>query len=199
MNQYYTIESRFTGNSDLTWRITSGEAVFGKVIHIIFHVWHYGVLWTYELTRVVWYACDFVHSILFITQHTTYFTACCQMNFIECSHVHSQVYSYFHSIEHSQPAWLYYPECSQWYTPSLHNLRCEVSFQDTPKFGLSMLLSIPLSMFSSTLPGMLSRMLPNAPGDPLPACLTLCTHVSLQDALNHIPKYSLKYTPNCMW
>jgi len=37
----------------------------------IFDVWHYAVIWTYELTRILWYTCKFMQWILFITLHTT--------------------------------------------------------------------------------------------------------------------------------
>jgi hypothetical protein len=44
-------------------------------------------------------------------------------------------------------------------------------------------------MFSSTLPIALD--------DTLPACLTIRSQVSSQDAPNHTPEHVLKYTPNC--
>jgi len=42
-----------TGKNDLTRRVTHREAVFGPVIHSIFDAWHYDVLWTSELTRLL--------------------------------------------------------------------------------------------------------------------------------------------------
>jgi len=42
-----------TGKNDLTRRITHREAVFGPVIHSIFDAWHYVILWTCELTRLL--------------------------------------------------------------------------------------------------------------------------------------------------
>jgi len=42
-----------TGKNDLTRRVTHREAVFGTAIHSIFDAWHYDVLWTYVLTRLL--------------------------------------------------------------------------------------------------------------------------------------------------
>jgi len=42
-----------TGKNDLTRRVTHREAVFGPVIHSIFDAWHYDVLWTCKLTRLL--------------------------------------------------------------------------------------------------------------------------------------------------
>jgi hypothetical protein len=42
-----------TGKNDLTRPVTHREAVFGLVIHSIFDAWHYEVLWTCELTRLL--------------------------------------------------------------------------------------------------------------------------------------------------
>jgi len=82
--------------------------------------------------------------ILYITLHTTNLKASCQMHFI----ARSQVHSWLHSIAHSQPAWLYAPNCSRWHTPSLLDLRSQVSSQDAPKYTLSTLPSTPPSTFS---------------------------------------------------
>jgi len=49
----YLGKTRFTGKNDLTRRVSHREAVFGPVIHSIFDVWHYDVLWTCELTRLL--------------------------------------------------------------------------------------------------------------------------------------------------
>ena len=43
----------YTGKNDLTRRVTRREAVFGSVIHSIFDAWHYKVLWTCTLTRLL--------------------------------------------------------------------------------------------------------------------------------------------------
>ena len=45
------------------------------VIHSIFDVWHYKVLWTYVWTRLLGYVCDFVRWILYITLHTIHHAA----------------------------------------------------------------------------------------------------------------------------
>jgi hypothetical protein len=42
-----------TGKNDRTRRVTHREAVFGTVIHSIFDAWHYEVLWTCALTRLL--------------------------------------------------------------------------------------------------------------------------------------------------
>jgi hypothetical protein len=44
---------------------------------------------------------------------------------------------------------------------------------------------------------MLSRTLSIALDGTLPACLTVRSQVSSQDALKHTPKHTLQYTPNC--
>jgi hypothetical protein len=99
-----------TEKNDLTWCVTHRDAVFQMVIHSIFDAWHYDVLWTYTLTTLLWYACDFVCWIVYIMLHTTYMKASCQMKFIACSQVYSEVYSEVHSqllsMAHFQLAWL---------------------------------------------------------------------------------------------
>jgi len=42
-----------TGKNVLTRRVTHREAVYGPVIHSIFSAWHYEVLWTCKLTRLL--------------------------------------------------------------------------------------------------------------------------------------------------
>ena len=42
-----------TGKNDVTGRVTHREAVSGTVIHSIFDAWHYEVLWTCALTRLL--------------------------------------------------------------------------------------------------------------------------------------------------
>jgi len=81
--------------------------------------------------------------------------------------------------------------------PACFTIRFQVSSQDAPKYTPSTLLSTPPSMFSNTLSGMLSRTLPIALDGTLPACLTVRSQVSSQDALNHTPEHAFKYTPNC--
>jgi len=65
----------YTGKNDLKRHVTYREADFGMLIHSIFDAWHYEGLWTYVLTRLLWYTCDFVRWILYITLHTIHHTA----------------------------------------------------------------------------------------------------------------------------
>jgi len=109
----------YTGKNNLMRCVTHREAVFGTAICSIFDVWHNEVLSIYLLTRLVWYACDFVRWIRYSTLHTTNLQASCQMHFIARSLVRSEVHSWLHSIAHSQPAWLYPPNCSRWHTLNL--------------------------------------------------------------------------------
>ena len=51
-------------------RVTHREAVFGPVIHSIIDAWHYEVLWTCALTRLLWYTCDYGCLILYIMLHS---------------------------------------------------------------------------------------------------------------------------------
>ena len=178
----------YTGKNDLTRRVTHREAVFGTVTHSIFDAWHYGVLWTYGVIRLLWYACDFVRWILYITLHTTNLKASCQMNFIACSQVRSEAHSWLHSIDTSSLLDCTLPITLDGHTPSLLDLRSQVRSQDAPKDTPSML--------PSTLPGMLSRTHPIALDGTLPACLTVHSQVSSQDAVQHTPEHALKYTPN---
>jgi len=96
----------FTGENDITWHVTHKEAVFEMVIHSIYDMWHYESPWTYVLTWVLWYTCDCVCWILYIMLHTTNLKASCQMHFMGCSQVRSEVHSWLHSIAHFLPAWL---------------------------------------------------------------------------------------------
>jgi len=59
-----------TGKNDLTRRVTHREAVFGPVIHSILDGWHYDVLWTCKLTRLLRRACDYGRLILYIMLHS---------------------------------------------------------------------------------------------------------------------------------
>jgi len=88
-----------TGKNDLTRRVTHREAVFGMVIHSIFDMWHCDILWTYALTRLLWYACDFVHWILYITLHTIHHAAyyTLESKVLDALHARSQVCSEVHS------------------------------------------------------------------------------------------------------
>jgi len=116
------------------------------------------ILWTYMLTRLLWYACNFVRWILYtVTLHTTKLKANYQMHFI----VHSQVHSWLHWIAHSQCAWLYTPNCSRWHTPSLLDLRSQVSSQDTPKHTSGHALKDTSKCTRWHTPSLLDCMLPS--------------------------------------
>jgi hypothetical protein len=91
----------------------------------------------------------------------------------------------------------YTPDCTRLYTPSLLDLRSQQSSEDAPKYTVSTLSSISLSMFSSTLSGMLLRTLTLALDGTQPACLTVYSHTSAQEALKHTPEHALKYASNC--
>jgi len=91
----------------------------------------------------------------------------------------------------------YTPGCTRLYTLSLLDFRSQQSSQDAPKYTASTLPSTPPSMFSSTLPRMLPRTLTLALDDTQPACLTVHSHTSTQEALKHTPKHTLKYASNC--
>jgi len=95
------------------WRVTHREAVFGSVINSIFRTWQYKALWTCVLTRLLWYACNYVHLIVYIMLHLTNLKPNCQMHFFARSQVHSEVHSWLHLTVHSQPAWLTLPRRSQ--------------------------------------------------------------------------------------
>jgi len=96
-----------TGTNDLTqYIVTYREVVFGMVIHSIYDAWHYEVLWTCILTRLLWHTCDDVHLILYIMLHSTNLNPNCQMHFFIPSQVCSEVYSWLHWIVHSQLTWL---------------------------------------------------------------------------------------------
>jgi len=61
-----------TGRDDLIAWVTHIEAGFKMVIYTKFDVWHCEVRWTYVLTRLLWYVCNFVHWKLCITLHTVH-------------------------------------------------------------------------------------------------------------------------------
>jgi len=127
--------------------------------------------------------------ILYITLHTTNLKASCQMNFIARSQVRSEVHSWLHSIAHSQPAWLYAPNCSRWHTPSLLDLRSQVSSQVhseyapkyTSKYVLKYTPGHALKDASNCTrwhtPSLLDCTLPIALDGTLPACLTVCSQL----------------------
>ena len=157
------------------------------MVHSIFDTWHYEVLWTYTLPRLLWYACDSVCMVLYITLHIVYIMHCmtrlkasCQMHFNVCF----------------QPAQQYIPNCSWWNTAGLLDLQLQVGYDGIRKHTSRTLPSSHLSMFWSTLRSILSRTVPVALHCTLHACLTFCSQVSSQDALECTPKNALKYTSN---
>jgi len=133
--------------------------------------------------------------ILHITLHTTNFTDSYHVHFIAWFWVRSVVHFWLHSIAHSQPAWLYPPNCSWWQIPSLLEIHSQVSSQDAPEYIPSTLPSTPPSTLSSTPPGMLPRPLLVALHSTMQACLALCSQLSTQDTLKHTAKYILKTLP----
>ena len=96
----------YTGKNDSTWCITHREAVFGLVIHSIFDAWHYKVLWTCALTRLLWYVCNYMRLILYIMLHSTNLKSNCQLYFFRRFQIRSAIHSWLHSTVHSQSAWL---------------------------------------------------------------------------------------------
>jgi len=143
-----------TRKNDLMRHVTPREAVFGPVIHSIFDTWHYEVLWTCNLTRLLWYACNYMRLILYIMLHSTHLKPNCQMHIIACSQVRSEVHSWLHSVVHSQPAWHTFPSTPlstfsstlpgmltrtlpialDGTLPACLSIRSRVSAQDTPKY-----------------------------------------------------------------
>jgi len=92
----------------------------------------------------------------------------------------------------------YTPDCTRLYTPSLLDLRSQVSSQDAPKYTPSTLPSTPASTFSSTLPGMLSRTLLIALDGTLLACLALRSQVHSQEA-RHSQSHLTICSHVCSW
>jgi len=92
---------------------------------------------------------------------------------------------------------LHAPKYTLKYTPSLLDLRSQLSSEDARKYTASTLPSTPPTMFSSTLQGMLARTLTLALNGTQPACLTVHSHTSAQEALKHTPEHALKYASNC--
>jgi len=70
-----------TGKNDLMWCITYRETVSGLVICSKFDAWHCEILWTYLLTRLLWFTCDYVHLILYITLHSINLKPNCEIHF----------------------------------------------------------------------------------------------------------------------
>jgi len=95
-----------TGKNGLTRHVTHTEAVFGTVIHSLFDTWHYEVVRTYTLTRLLWYACDCVRWIQFITLHTTNLNANCQMHFVLVQSRRMSLRGETGPFTESHPQWL---------------------------------------------------------------------------------------------
>jgi hypothetical protein len=105
----------YTGKNDLTCHVTHREVVFGPVIPSIFDAWHFEVLCSGDLTRLLWYGCIYEHLILYITLHTVHDTAYCTSHCIQtwkqaarCIVLHAPKY-----------ALKYTPDCTQLDTPCL--------------------------------------------------------------------------------
>ena len=194
------------------WRITHREAVAGTVILSICDAWHYEVLWTCAWTRLLWYARDYVRSILYIMLHSTHLA-----NAFHCTLPSSQdalKHTPEHALKctpnctrwHSQSTWLYAPKYAHKRPQAHSRVPSQILFQlnsmahsqpawlYAPKDTPNTLPSTPPSTFSSTLPSMLSRTLLIALDDTLPACLTVCSEVSSQYTLKHTPEHAPKYT-----
>jgi hypothetical protein len=92
---------------------------------------------------------------------------------------------------------LHAPKYALKYTPSLLDLRSQLSSQDAPNYTVSTLPSTPPSMLSTILPGMLSRTLTLALDGTQPASLTVNSHTGTQEAPKHTPVHALKYASNC--
>jgi len=122
-----------------------------------------------------------------------YYTSCCiqlncQMDFITCSQICSEVHSWLQSIAHSLPAWHTLPiKLSR--RSQVHSRACSQERSQLHSMAPSQpaWLYAPNSahkMLSSTLPSMLSSTLPIALDDTLLACLTVRFRASSQDAPN---------------
>jgi len=72
------------------------------VIHSIFDVWQYEVLWTCTLTTLLWYAFDYVRSILYIILYSTKLPNAFHCTLPNKLSSHSQAHSQARSQVHSQ-------------------------------------------------------------------------------------------------
>jgi len=105
--------------------VTNREASSGTVIHTIFDMWQYEVLWTCGLTRLLWYAFHYVHSILYIILRSTK-----QPNALHCTlpsklSSRSQAHYQAHSQVPSQLHLMTLPACL--------TIHFQVSFQNALK------------------------------------------------------------------
>ena len=101
----------YGGQNDLTWHVTQREAVSGTVINDIFEVWHYEVLWTCALTSLLWYAFDYVRSVLYFIPHSTTLSNALHCTLASKLWSHSQAHSWAHSQVHSQVHLMMLPAC----------------------------------------------------------------------------------------
>jgi hypothetical protein len=119
---------------------------------------------------------------------TGYYTSrCIQLESMLPDALHCMLHAPIYALK-------YAPDCTRLHTPSLLDLRSQVSSQDAPKYTPSTLPSTPPSTFSSTLLGVLARRLPIALDGTLPAGLIIRSQVSSHDALKHTPEPASKYT-----
>jgi len=205
---------QYTGKNDITRCITHTEAVFGLVIHSIFDMWHYEVLCTCALTRLLWYTCDYARLILYIMLHSTNLKQNCQMHFFACSQVLSELHSWLHSIVHSQPAWLtlsrrsqvhswlsfqIHSHCTRWRTPSLLDCtlpskllrRAQAYSEYAPKYTSTYVLKYT--------PGHNFKDAPNCTWCHTPSLLD-CTLPSKLSRHSQVHLWVTdKYAPNCTW
>jgi hypothetical protein len=161
-----------TGKNDLTRRVTHREAVFGTVIYSIFDAWHCDVLWTWTLTRLLWYACDYVRLILYIMLHST------RNQTAKCTSLHGSKY-----------ALKYTPDCTRLYTPSLLDLRSQVSSQDALKHTPNCTRWHTPSLLDYT------------PPSSLPRRSQVHSEYAPKYTSEYVPKYTLEHAfkdaPNC--
>jgi len=166
------------------------------------------VLCTYMLTRLLWYASDFVRWILNITAYNklesklsdelhctlpSTLPIALDCTLTACGTVRAQLIT----MAHSQPAWVTLSsKLSR--RSQVHSWACSQGLSHLLSMAhfpacLTYALQYALKTLPSTLPGMLSRMLPIALDGTLQSCLT----VHSQDALKHTPENALKDAPNC--
>jgi len=212
-----------TGEHNRTWCVSLGEVAFGTVICGIFDPSHNHLVWTWALSWLLWYACNYVRLILYIMQHSTNLEPNYQMHIIARSEVivpcqimaysqlilHSQVQRNLRWIVHSQSAWLSLqsmrPRCSQVHSECVLKYTlvyalidtCNCTQWHTPSLLDCTQQSTPLSTLWCTLPSILLRTLPVSLYGTPPVCLTGNLEVSSQDALEYHHEHALKYTPCC--
>jgi len=151
------------------------------VVHSIFDVWHYEVLWTCTLTRLLWYSSDYVHLILYIMLQSTKLP-----NALQCT-LPSKLSSGFQA--HSQ-------------------VRTQVHFQ-LHLMTLSACLTLPFhgSVWSALwhTPEYALKYTPIALNATVTFWLNIHSKVISQDGLTYTPEHALHYslqmqdTPNLSW